>query len=275
MANIPIGVLVPLVDQPKDELGKVVEMGLDCCQVVSWKPEMWTDELGESLMQASADTGVKITAFWSGYTGPRVWNFTEGPVTVGLVPDEYRDQRVTELKQAADWAAKLGLGAIVTHVGFLPEDPSDGLYKRTVEGLKQVAGHAADKGVEFWYETGQETPVNLLRTIENVGTGNQGVNLDAANLILYGKANPVDALGTFGKYVRGVHAKDGLYPTDGTNLGKEVPLGEGKVNFPALVAGLRKYGYAGSLTIEREISGPQQIADIKRAVEILRPLCND
>jgi sugar phosphate isomerase/epimerase len=46
-----------------------------------------------------------------------------------------------------------------------------------------------------------------------------------------------------------VHAKDGLYPINGTQLGREVPLGEGKVNFgrrrPALLL-----GYAGTLTIE-------------------------
>ena len=128
-------------------------------------------------------------------------------------------------------------------------------------------------GVEFWFETGQETPVTLLRTIEAVAADNLGVNLDTANLILYGKANPVDALDVFGRHVRGVHAKDGLYPTGGTELGKEVPLGQGKVNFPALIPKLKSLGYAGPLTIEREISGPQQFHDIKAGVEFLRPLC--
>ena len=64
------------------------------------------------------------------------------------------------------------------------------------------------------------------------------MNLDTANLILYGKANPVDALDVFGRYVRGVHAKDGLYPTNGSELGREVPIGEGKVDFPILISKL-------------------------------------
>jgi len=114
--------------------------------------------------------------------------------------------------------------------------------------------------------------VAMLRLIEDVGTGNLGINLDPANLILYGKASPVDSLDVFGRYVRCLHAKDGVYPTDGQHLGKEVPLGKGKVNFPKLIAGLADLNYKGALVIEREISGPQQSRDIRTAVTYLRRL---
>jgi L-ribulose-5-phosphate 3-epimerase len=142
-----------------------------------------------------------------------------------------------------------------------------------VEALKTVAQTCLGLGVQFWFETGQETPITLLRTIEDIGTENLGINLDPANLLMYGKANPVDALDVFGQWVRGVHAKDGEYPTDGRDLGHEKPMGEGRVNFPALVPKLKACGYRGHLTIEREISGPKQIEDIQRAVAILEPLC--
>src|SRR5882762_9845046 len=66
----------------------------------------------------------------------------------------------------------------------------------------------------FRYETGQETPITLVRAIQDVGLDNQGVNFDLANLILYGKANPVDAIELLGPYVQGIHAKDGLWPTN-------------------------------------------------------------
>lgn len=112
----------------------------------------------------------------------------------------------------------------------------------------------------------------LLRLFEDIGTGNLFVNLDPANLILYGKGNPVDALDVLGGYVRGVHAKDGLYPTNGLELGQEVKVGEGKVNFPQLLARLKQVGYDGSLTIEREISGPQQTADIQATKRYLEEL---
>jgi sugar phosphate isomerase/epimerase len=105
-----------------------------------------------------------------------------------------------------------------------------------------------------------------------VGTANLGVNLDPANLILYGKANPVDALDVFGQYVRSVHAKDGRYPTDPYHLGQEVKISQGKVNFPALLARLTELGYTGPLIIEREISGEQQVIDMKEAVTYLSAL---
>ncbi|MBQ6257274.1 MAG: sugar phosphate isomerase/epimerase, partial [Clostridia bacterium] len=117
-----------------------------------------------------------------------------------------------------------------------------------------------------------ETPVVLLRLFTAVNTGNLFINLDPANLILYGKGNPIDALDVFGGLVRGVHAKDGFYPTDGLELGQEVTVGDGKVNFPAFLKRLKEVGYDGSLTIEREITGEQQIKDILETQQYLQAL---
>ena len=130
-------------------------------------------------------------------------------------------------------------------------------------------------GQNFLFETGQETPVTLKRLIEDTGEDNLGINLDPANLIMYGKANPVDALDVFGKYVMGVHAKDGKYPTDGHNLGCETKIGEGKVDFPSLIKKLKEIGYDGALTIEREISGEEQIKDIKESITYLNNIINN
>jgi sugar phosphate isomerase/epimerase len=146
-----------------------------------------------------------------------------------------------------------------------------------LDALREVVGYCAERGITFCFETGQETPTTLLRVIEDLAAGspgldNVGVNLDPANLLLYGKANPVDALDVIGTHVRGVHAKDGEYPTNGRALGVEKPLGEGRVNFPVLVPKLKALGYTGALTIEREISGPQQIADIRHAIRLLSAL---
>ena len=41
------------------------------------------------------------------------------------------------------------------------------------------------------------------------------------------------------------------------------------VDFPAFIAGLKKCGYDGVVTIEREISGEQQIKDIQTAKALL------
>jgi sugar phosphate isomerase/epimerase len=80
---------------------------------------------------------------------------------------------------------------------------------------------------------------------------NLGIVLDAANLVLYGKGNPVDALDVLGKHVRGVHAKGGFYPTDPRHLGKQVPAYQpNKVDWPLLIRRLKEIGYGGTITIE-------------------------
>jgi len=274
MASLSIGVIVRLTDRPEGEIRKVADLGLKSCQICSWDPAVWTDRTAERQVEACGQFGVGISSFWSGYPGPKVWNFIDGPATIGLVPPQYRTERVETLKRAANFAASLHLPAIATHVGFLPEDPRDPRYDGAVEAIKEVAEYCGEMEIGLWFETGQETPVTLLRTIQRVGTENLGVNLDPANLIMYGKGNPIDSLEVLGRYVREVHAKDGLYPTDGTRLGREVPLGRGKVDFPALVGRLKELGFAGVLTIEREIKeSDQQIRDIRKAIELLAPLC--
>ena len=208
---------------------------------------------------------VKISTLWAGWSGPQEWNPYNGPSTLGIVPKEYRAQRMNELMQGSDFAKKLGVDKVATHVGFIPENPGTEEYRSLVNSIKYLAEHYKKNGQYFLFETGQETPITLLRTIEEVGTGNLGINLDPANLISYGKGNPIDALGVFGKYVMDVHAKDAKYPTTGTKNGEEYPLGEGMVNFPEFIKKLKEIGYDATLTIEREITGEQQIKEINAA----------
>ena len=251
------------------ELEKKRVLGFDNTQLVCWDHSMMTDEAAEKVIAASKKYDMEITAFWCGWSGPCVWNFTEGPQTIGIVPREYREMRIAELKHGADFAAKIGVKNVITHAGFIPENPSTVEYREVVEALTEVAVYFKEKGLNFLFETGQETPTTLLRTIETIGTGNIGVNFDPANLIMYGKANPVDALDVIGKYVMGVHAKDGCYPTCGSNLGRETRIGDGKVNFPVFLHRLHEVGYDGPLSIEREIEGEQQMIDVMESVKMI------
>ena len=267
-----LGVFVKLGKNIKEEFKKLKDNGFATCQVDVWDDTLKTDEMAELVNSAKKEFGIEITALWCGWEGPAQWNFYEGPLTLGLVPSEYRSARIENLKKGSDFAKKIGVTDLVTHMGFLPENPSSTEFCEAVSAIKIIAEYCKNNGQHLLFETGQETPVTLLRVIETIGTGNLGVNLDPANLILYGKANPVDSLDVFGKYVRGVHAKDGVYPVNGRELGQEKPLGEGKVNFPVLVKKLKEVGYDGALTIEREISGEQQLKDILMAKELLESL---
>lgn len=248
----------------------VKQFGLNVCQLVSWDPTLATAEIAATTKAEAARAGVRICGLWGGYTGPGAWNFTKGPATLGLVPPEYRAHRVAELKQWADFAAWIGAPALITHCGFIPENITDPQFEPVMNAIREVAVHCKTRGLEFWFETGQETPVVLLRTIEHVGTGNLGINLDPANLILYGKGNPIDALDVFGPYVRNVHVKDGLYPTNGNDLGREMPVGQGRVRFPKFVRRLKEIGFKGELIIEREIEGEEQTRDIRKSVTDLQ-----
>jgi sugar phosphate isomerase/epimerase len=156
-------------------------------------------------------------------------------------------------------------------VGFIPEHPSFPEYRGIVQAIKYIASHCKNHGIFFNFETGQETPVTLMRCIKDIGLDNVGINFDPANLILYGRGNPVDAIDIFGGYIRGVHVKDGDYPTgDFYGLGSEKKVGEGTVNFPVFLPKLLAKGYKGDLYIEREISGEQQIKDIKDTIKYVK-----
>ncbi|MBQ7671258.1 MAG: sugar phosphate isomerase/epimerase [Clostridia bacterium] len=267
-----IGVIVPLGNYER-EFEKMREIGILSCQFNAWDDSSFlTEELAEKVKKKAEECGITVTAVWRGWSGPKAWNFTEGPTTLGLVPREYRKQRIADLKVGSDFAKVLGVGKVITHMGFLPEFPGDPEYPAIVEAIREVAEYCKERGQYLLFETGQETPVTLLRTIEAVGTGNLGINLDPANLILYGKANPVDALDVFGKYVMELHGKDGLYPTTGSYLGSEVRIGDGKVCFERLIPRLHEVGFDGTITIEREIDGEEQIKDIIFAKEFLENL---
>lgn len=272
-----LGCMVHLDGRLKDgsiseQFARLKEFGIPTCQLNCWKTELFTDETAAEIKAAQEEHGIEISALWCGWAGPCTWNFYEGQTTLGLVPAAYRYDRMKELVKGAEFAEKLGVTDVITHCGYLPENPCSAEFAEIVTCLKWLLKKFAAHGCNFLFETGQETPVTLLRTIEEVGMENVGINLDPANLILYGKANPVDALDVFGKYVRNVHGKDGLYPTDGRHLGKEVAMGEGKVNYPAFIKRLAEIGYTGPITIEREISGEQQREDIRKACELLRKL---
>jgi L-ribulose-5-phosphate 3-epimerase len=267
-----LGVIISLSDTIEEKLERVRQFGLGTCQLDCWDKTLFTPAMAERVKNAAQQRGIEITALWCGWEGPAIWDFLQGPLTLGLVPVTYRYERAKTLMLGADFAAWMGVRDMVTHVGFIPENPNDPEYAALISTLGYIVRHCARRGVNFLFETGQETPVTILRAIEDLGMDNIGINLDPANLILYGKANPVDALDVFGQYVKGVHAKDGIYPTNGRKLGEEVALGQGKVNFPRLVARLKELGYDGALTIEREISGPEQEQDIRSAIAQLSAL---
>ena len=264
-----LGMFISLGADPDKALKQVADLGLTVAEVYS---EDLDAEMGKKLEDAKAKHQIDISALFTMGPGPQGWNHKDGPPTNGLVPRQWRRQRVDRLKEASDFCKQHGIPAVETHIGFVPEDPNDPLYGETVVALREAAEHCKQNGQRLLYHAGGETAVTMLRTLIDVGVDSQGIGLDTANPIMYGTGHPADVLEVYGQYLVQVNAKDALWPTGPIELGKEVPIGEGKVDFPRVFKKLRELKYAGPIIIEREISGPQQIADIKKAIGFLKEL---
>jgi sugar phosphate isomerase/epimerase len=271
-----LGLLISPFGAPEETIKRVHDMGFSNCflsldgYINKFTPDA-AKQIGDLLTKYNLiATTVEVVR-----PEPLVWDFQQGPSTIGLVPPKYRAARIDALKQVSDFAKLLGIGQVQTHCGFIPEDPADPLYAETVEAIRTIAQHCQGNGQKFLMETGQETPTAMSRALRDANMPNLGVGLDTANLILYGKANPVDAVDILGPHIHSIHAKDGKWPTDPSKLGEEVMIGKGLVDFKTVFTKLHKLGYTGAVTIERETSGPQQIEDVKNEKMYLQRILDE
>jgi sugar phosphate isomerase/epimerase len=264
-----LGLILGVEPDPDAAMAKLQNLGLPTCQVYM---ERFDASFASKLRQSLDRANIEATSLVVGGPGKESWDFYDGPLTIGLVPRDTRAARLAHIKAASDFAVRCNISAVQTHCGFIPENPNDPVYKETVAAIREAAAYCKGNSQNFRYETGQETPITLVRAIRDVGLDNQGVNFDLANLILYGKANPVDAIEILAPYIQGIHAKDGLWPTNPRDLGTEVPIGSGRVDFPRIIRRLKEIGYHGAVTIEREISGPRQLEDVRSAKDYLQQL---
>ena len=133
-----------------------------------------------------------------------------------------------------------------------------------VSRLKVIAETFASLNIEVALETGQETAAELGELLAVLNQSNVGVNFDPANMLLYGKDNPVKALSLLRSWIRQVHIKDAKRTKHPGTWGEEVAAGSGQVDWAEFFATLRHLNYTGNLVIERE-AGTQRVADIRTA----------
>lgn len=264
-----LGLILGVEPDPDAAMATLKSLEIPSCQIYL---NNFSPAFAVRLRKSLDGAGIEATSLVVGGPGKESWDFYNGPLTIGIIPRETRAARIAHIKAAADFAVRCDIPAVQTHVGFIPENPNDSVYKEAISAMREVAEYCRRYHQNFRYETGQETPITLVRAMQDVGADNQGVNFDLANLIMYGKANPVDAIELLAPYIQGIHAKDGLWPTNPKDLGAEVPIGKGKVDFPRIIQRLKEIHYQGAVTIEREISGPQQQEDVRSAANYLRAL---
>lgn len=253
-------------------LEAVQELGVSTVQLHAPSADFRTPERSGEIKAQFTEAGVAITVVFVGFPDDDYTTTEIVKQTVGLVPAKRREKRLQETLEIADFAHRLGVGAIGMHLGFVPPDPKDPEFAAVVEVTRQVCDHCRQNGQYFHLESGQETADELLTFMQAVDRENLAVNFDPANMILYRSGEPLEALEKVGAYVRSVHCKDATWERKPEQPWYEdAPLGTGDVDIGAFLQKLNELGYAGPLTIEREYS-PDQAGDIEAALRLLEKL---
>jgi sugar phosphate isomerase/epimerase len=188
--------------------------------------------------------------------------------TGGLRPDATWPVNRTRAEMVASIATAIGLELVTFHAGFLPEAEGDPERAKLIGRLRELADGFASQGLRLGLETGQETAATLLDVLRELDHPAVGVNFDPANMILYGKGDPIEALTQLAPYVVQVHLKDALPTATPGAWGDEVPLGDGAVDWPAFLRAVRGHCPDVDLVIERE-AGEDRVGDIVRAREFI------
>ncbi len=276
MYNFPIGAITDSFRLPFPEaVKKAAEVGAQGIQVYTTKgvmtPEALTPEKRREILKIVKDSGLVISALC-------------GDFGHGFGDAEKNIQLVEDSKHILDLALDLETNIVTTHIGVVPTDVNHERYKIMQEACKTLADYADSLNAHFAVETGPETADVLKGFLDSLGSRGVAVNLDPANLVMVTGDDPVKAVYTLKDYIVHTHAKDGIKLKDKNpeviyglieeeiqwaEVFREVPLGEGGVDFKAYLAALDDIGYKGFLTIEREV-GPDPAKDIAMAVNFLK-----
>lgn len=223
----------------------------------------------EGAAEALRAAGIRATSGMVMCVGEDYSSIARIEETGGVVPDATWPETKARMEACAPVAAELGLPLVTFHAGFIPDDAGHPVRAKVRERIDELAHLFARHRIGLGLETGQEASGTLLGFLSELRGGNVGVNFDPANMLLYGSGDPIEALRRLSPYVRQVHLKDAVASGTKGEWGREVPIGDGEVDWPAFFRILDDTGYAGPLPIERE-AGDSRIDDIRRGVEHLR-----
>lgn len=211
-----------------------------------------------------------------------------GDLGGGFTRPEEHPWRIDRTKHILDLAAEWTAPVVTSHIGVVPREPN-ATRETLVRAMRAVGVHAKAAGVAYALETGPEPAAVLRGFLEEVADPWIKVNYDPANMVMIQGESASEAATLLAPYLVHTHAKDGrqnrrleanrLYQgfadLDESFLKTldeyfvELPLGEGSVDFPRYLRELRRLGYDGYLTIERE-AGDHRCEDVRNAVASLR-----
>jgi len=255
---------------PRDLIAKLQQTGVRRVQLaldpLRDEPAVWGNT--PALLQ---EAGFEIVSGMFGCVGEDYSTLDSIRVTGGFAPDATWETNWQNIQATAGLASRLGLKLVTFHAGFLPHESSDPNFVKLKQRLVQTADTFHAHGISLGLETGQETADVLSEFLRQLAKPNLGVNFDPANMLLYDKGNPIEALRQLGPWIRQVHIKDARRTRVAGTWGEEVVAGAGEVDWAAFFAALAQVGFQGNLCIERE-AGDQRIADIRSARELIERL---
>ena len=130
-------------------------------------------------------------------------------------------------------------------------------WESAITHIAECADHARDKRVALAIEThlGQlsNTLDGTLRLVRGIDRPNVGVVLDWCNIMVEG-GDPLEATEALGEHILLVHAKDGHMVKEGPRWD---PIGEGELDYPALLGALGRTGYEGFISVESLLVDPR------------------
>ncbi len=252
---------------PQELAGKLQETGVSRVQLaldpLRDEPAVWG-----GTAAILNQVGIQIVSGMFGCVGEDYSTLDTIRETGGIAPDETWQQNLENIRATVEIANRLGLKLVTFHAGFVPHDSADPDFAKMVGRLKTVAEIFAAADISVGLETGQETADGLAALLESLQQPNVIVNFDPANMLLYGKGDPIEALRVLAPWIRQVHVKDANQGTTPGTWGEEVAVGTGQVDWPAFFATLAEIHFTGDIVIERE-AGDQRVADIRTAREVV------
>jgi L-ribulose-5-phosphate 3-epimerase len=250
-------------ENPDQLLVKMRDIGLARLQC-ALDPVRENQSVWGRLAEDCAAAKVTLVSGMFGTIGEDYSTLESIKLTGGLVPDHTWEKNWSNIQVSVDLAKRLGLKLVTFHAGFLPHKESDPAFRKLYDRIARVADLFAASGIDLGFETGQETAVTLRAFLEKLNRPNVGVNFDPANMILYDKGDPIQALRVLGPWLKQCHLKDAVKTKVPGTWGEEVPVGTGQVDWQAFFRTLRELRFDGHLAIERE-AGAQRVADIRTA----------
>jgi sugar phosphate isomerase/epimerase len=256
--------------RPEELTARLIELGIPRVQLaldpLRENPKVWGNAV--ALLR---EKNIHIVSGMFGCVGEDYSTLETIRLTGGIAPDSTWEQNRKNIAATATLARNLGLKLVTFHAGFLPHDERAPDFAKMLARLQEVADAFRGLGIVLGLETGQETAPVLVQLLRKLDRENVGVNFDPANMILYDKGDPIEALRTLGPWIRQVHIKDGIRTKQPGTWGEEVPAGTGAVNWREFFDTLSELNFSGAAVIERE-AGNQRVVDIRAAKKMVSDL---